>query len=290
MNKNFLKRLQKLALAKKRKEELEKRKEELKKKKEAIKKSKEDTVIREYIKSKHFLKIKINELEPIQAVNNTFKFLSKQLPELQKEFISGDKILLKRILIKKFESYSGQLDMAKDWSKSTIKNEIDDIKELKKVLNSNKKVLNKKSKEVLDKAKEEVDIIKKGTALKIKYMYIKASGEEIQIPLKDKSIMRQSKLLVMTNDPDAVKKAPIEAIKLAKQTMTQKNEPSGTKANINTDVDTGANTSSYFGATLGKRLEKFDNTNTKINFFIIIFSFALFIYIVNTIIVNYNRQ
>ena len=85
-------------------------------------------------------------------------------------------------------------------------------------------------------------------------MYIKASGEEIQIPLKDKSIMRQSKLLVMTNDPDAVKKAPIEAIKLAKQTMTQKNEPSGTKANINTDVDTGANT--LTGGRL-KRIEKY---------------------------------
>lgn len=283
MNKIFLKRLQKLAL-------LKKRKEELKKRKEAIKKSKEDAIIREYMKSKNFKKIKINELEPVKAVNDTFTFLTKRLPILQKQFILGDKNLLKRILIKRFESYSGQLQNAKDWSKTTIKKEIDDIKKLKKLLKSNKKVLNKKSKEVLDKAKEDVEIIKKGSALKIKYMYIKASGEEIQIPLKDKSLMRQSKMLVMTYDPDAVKKAPLEAVKIAKKIMTQKNEPSGTKANINTDVDTGANTSSYFGATLGKRLEKFDNTNTKINFFIIIFLVALFIYIVNTIIVNYNRQ
>ena len=90
MNKIFLKRLQKLAL-------LKKRKEELKKRKEAIKKSKEDAIIREYMKSKNFKKIKINELEPVKAVNDTFTFLTKRLPILQKQFILGDKNLLKRI-------------------------------------------------------------------------------------------------------------------------------------------------------------------------------------------------
>ena len=275
MNKNLLKRLRKLAL---------------RKKKEELKKKNENLIIIEYMKSKNFKNIKINELDPIKAVNDTFSFLINRLPDLQNEFKLGDKKLFKRILIKRFELYNSQLENANDWTKSTIKNEIDGVNKIKNLIKSNKKVLNKKSKDMLTKAKKEVETIKKGSALKIKYMYIKASGEEIQIPLKDKSIMRKSKMLVMTYDPEAVKKAPLEAIKIAKKTMTQTNEPSGTKVNINTDVDTGANTSSYFGATLGKRLEKFDNTNTEINFFIIIFLVVLFIYIVNTIIVNYIRQ
>lgn len=229
------------------------------------------------------------KLPPVVAVNNSITFMSKRLPELIKKYDQGNSYdFFRRIMIKRLGSVTGELESAKSWAKDTVGKEIEEIKNIKKNLKKNKKVINEKSKEVYDKAKEESKIIKDGIALKIKYIYLKASEGEINIPFDDAATIKKSERLIDTFDIKKARNARKLAFKMAKEIVTQKNEPQGTKPNINTDVDTGANTSAYFGATLGKRLEMFDNTKkTYYNTILSIFFFSLailFLYKANKMI------
>ena len=193
--------------------------------------------------------------------------------------------MLRRILIKRFSSVSGQLKSAKGWVKDTLGKELEELGNIKKNLKNNKAKINSQSKEILNQSKTDADIIKRGTDLKIKYMYKKAREGEVTIPFEHKTVIRNAERLIDTFDFNVVKNARKKALQMAKNVMKQKSKPKTTKANIDTNVDTGANTSSYFGADISNRkLEMFSNVGKKrCTFMIIALLFIIYL------IYNYSK-
>ena len=217
-------------------------------------------------------KVDVNKLPPVISLDNTIEFITKRLPQLSLNYDQGVVYndFFRRVMIKRISNVTGDLEGIKNWKEDTIDKELNEIKNLKKNIKKNKKNITKKSKEVYDKAKEDSEIIKKGTELKIKYMYLKASEGEINIPHNDAVLIKNAQRLMDTFDIKKARNAKRDAYNMAVKVINQKNEPQGTEANIDTNVETGANTSAYFGATLGKRLERFESTSKhKLSFILI---------------------
>lgn len=226
--------------------------------------------------------IDTKKLQPVVSLNNTIDFITKRLPQLTLKYDRGQVYneFFRRVMLKRISGVKGDLESIKTWAKDTVGKEINEIKTIKSNLKKNKKAINEKSKEVYSKAKEECETIKKGTALKIKYMYKKAREGDIEIPMDDAATIKTAERLIDTFDIKKARNAKKDAFKIAKKIILQKNEPKGTKVNIDTNADIGADTSPYFGATLGTRLEKFENTNKKNYKYLLLILIPIIIYIV----------
>ena len=229
------------------------------------------------------------KLPPVVSVNNSIKFISQRLPELLLRYDKGDTYneFFRRVMIKRIGGVTGELEGIKSWAKDTVDKDLEEIKNIRNNLKKNKKKINEKSKEVYDNAKKDAEIIKEGTALEIKYMYLKASEGDIEIPFKDAGIIKNAQRLIDTFDIKEARNAKRRAFKMAKEIVSQKNETSGTKAEIDTNVETGANTSAYFGATLGTRLEMFKNTSKKNYRYLYLIIIGIAIYFILLQVNNY---
>lgn len=226
--------------------------------------------------------IDIKKLQPVVSLDNSINFITKRLPQLALRYDNGEKYnnFFRRVMLKRISGVKGDLESIKTWAKDTVGKEIDEIKAIKSNIKKNKKAITEKSEEVYKKAKEESEIIKEGTALKIKYMYKKASEGDIEIPIDDAATIKAAERLIDTFDIKKARNAKRDAFKIAKKIILQKNEPKGTKVNIDTNTDMGADTSPYFGAKLGTRLEKFENTDKKNYRYLLLILIPIIIYIV----------